>query len=215
MRELGGRHAIYGVAADDFGDFLRVFVDVLAQSLGPDVMGPAVQLAWRELLTVMAKVMLAYVKAAHDGVRGPMFLITPSGSSKQVYVQLELTTLAIYADDKFKKLRSHYSLEHVDSLSFPGDETAFQIELHCPSTPFTLRLAADSKAAFDLYVFELTWRVVRSLPLPGFFIPHSLLPSRPLSAPPPPPPPKPRMALSVVRKRPRCSRPWRRRAEET
>jgi len=159
MRELGGRHVVYGVERQDFLQFAKSFVETLQQILGKERLDAEAQRAWFDVLHAMTELLLDAGATARAGFHGVLLKEGTGGQWKKLYAHLTLDTLFLYADAKLKKLKGRYPMSNVDEIAFPSSLQANAFKLVCPVTPFTLLVAAESKAALDEWITEVTWRL--------------------------------------------------------
>lgn len=158
--QLGGRHIIYNVDADEFGLMARAICDTLQQILGDKILNNESRAAWMEVLSQMAALMIAGGKQCEKGFQNTCKREKNNGTWEVCYVSLLLDTFYIYKDKTMKNLVGQFPLKGVLAIEFPKDvdmKNAFQVSSLDP--PFNVKLASDTFEQLKEWLSEFDWRI--------------------------------------------------------
>lgn len=157
--QLGGRHVIYQVAAEEFDHMSRALTDTLVGILGTKVFSSEVTAAWRELLKQMAALLIMGGAQCEKGIQKSVKRLKGKGAWEVCYFHLLLDVFYIYKDKNMKTLVGQYPLKGVNGVEvIKVTEQRFALNVSSFDPPFTVSLAVDDAEQFKEIISEFTWR---------------------------------------------------------
>eukprot|EP01124_Arcella_intermedia_P036698 TRINITY_DN9668_c0_g1_i1.p1 TRINITY_DN9668_c0_g1~~TRINITY_DN9668_c0_g1_i1.p1 ORF type:complete len:725 (-),score=183.93 TRINITY_DN9668_c0_g1_i1:6-2180(-) len=168
LKNLGGRHEIYGVEPDDYRQFAIAICEVILTILGSSIFNNEVKDAWYITMMTLGNIMQGEGrKFKQEPFTGTLYYkyYKKDNSWKKTALSVSLDTLYIYKDEKRTKLRGNFALSEINEVSTTENydfssptEFCFDIELASYRMP-KISFAAEDEKSRSLWIYELGWRI--------------------------------------------------------
>eukprot|EP01127_Copromyxa_protea_P005524 TRINITY_DN15448_c0_g1_i1.p1 TRINITY_DN15448_c0_g1~~TRINITY_DN15448_c0_g1_i1.p1 ORF type:complete len:722 (+),score=192.81 TRINITY_DN15448_c0_g1_i1:32-2197(+) len=165
IKELGGRHKIYGVVESDYVVFSDVLSHTISSLLSDETKFAAgsVKAAWIKVISSLSKMMVAASQMASNEpyVAVLQRKVTIKGSWKKSAISVQLDAIYIYTTEKIQKLRTSIMLNTVTSIDLQPSEgdlpSAFGVVVAYGDETATFAFITKEEAM--QFMNELNWRV--------------------------------------------------------